>query len=334
MNTDPRQAEEMAFLREVLAAEADAVRSVIDRLDEGVHRAVDLFVQCADSHGSVIVSGLGKSGLIGRKISASLASLGIPSHELHPSEAMHGDLGRIGRHDCLLALSHSGETEEVIGLAEILRQDGIPIVVITGGFGGSTLARLSTVALTLGQISEASDLGLAPTCSTTAALALGDALALATARRRSFTAEDFARFHPGGTLGGLLRPVLDVLRFRAGEGLPVIAASMTVREALEQADRLGRRPGALLAVDESGRLAGIFTDGDLRRLIERGADLRALLAAEVMHASPKLVRDDALAVDAAAVMEQHRVTSVLVVDAAGLLVGALNSNDLMRAKVI
>ena len=141
----------MAFLREVLAAEADAVRSVIDRLDEGVHRAVDLFVQCADSHGSVIVSGLGKSGLIGRKISASLASLGIPSHELHPSEAMHGDLGRIGRHDCLLALSHSGETEEVIGLAEILRQDGIPIVVITGGFGGSTLARLSTVALTLGE---------------------------------------------------------------------------------------------------------------------------------------------------------------------------------------
>ncbi len=333
VNTETRHIEEMAFLREVLAAEADAVRSVIDRLDDSVHEAVRLFVECADHHGSVIVSGLGKSGLIGRKISASLASLGIPSHELHPSEAMHGDLGRIGRNDCLLALSHSGETDEVVGLAEILRQDGIPIVAMTGGFGGSTLANLATVALTLGQISEASDLGLAPTCSTTASLALGDALALAAARRRSFTAEDFARYHPGGTLGGLLRPVVDVLRFRVGDGLPVIESTLSVREALEAADALGRRPGALLAVD-GGRLVGIFTDGDLRRLIVQRPEALERPLADVMTASPKALSSDALVRDAVRLVRESRQDEIPVVDEEGRPVGLLDVQDLMAMKVV
>ena len=318
----------MAFLREVLAAEADAVRSVIDRLDEGVHRAVDLFVQCADSHGSVIVSGLGKSGLIGRKISASLASLGIPSHELHPSEAMHGDLGRIGRHDCLLALSHSGETEEVIGLAEILRQDGIPIVVITGGFGGSTLARLSTVALTLGQISEASDLGLAPTCSTTAALALGDALALATARRRSFTAEDFARFHPGGTLGKkLLLKVADIMR--AGDGVPQVRPDTTLSEALLEISNKGL--GMTTVTDERGNLDGIFTDGDLRRTLKARVDINETPIAELMSKGAKTVTPDMLAAEAMRIMEENEISSLVVIEKDRRVAGVIHLMHLLHA---
>ena len=324
----------MDFIREVLQAEADAVAQVIDRLDAGVHEAVRLFAACADAHGSVIVTGLGKSGLIGRKISASLASLGIRSHELHPSEAMHGDLGRIGPNDCVLALSHSGETDEVVTLAEILRQDGIPIVAITGGFGESALARLATVALTLGQISEASDLGLAPTCSTTAALALGDALALDAARRRSFTAEDFARFHPGGTLGGLLRPITDVLRFRVGDGLPIVPQSQAVREALEEVGRLGRRPGALLAVDADGCLTGIFTDGDLRRLVIGDASNLDRPLEEVMTRSPRALPDSALVRDAVRMVREQRQDEIPVVDDAGRPVGLLDVQDLIAMKVV
>jgi len=281
---DPREtAAERQFIEEVLRAEASAVQGVIARLDDSIHRAVDILTACADAGGSVLVSGLGKSGLIGKKISATLASVGVPSHDIHPAEAAHGDLGRIRPTDCLIALSNSGETEEVVTLASLLKQDGVPIISITGGAANSALARSATVALSIGHISEASDLALAPTCSTTATLALGDALALAVARRRSFTADDFAKRHPGGLLGGLLRPVIDVLRFTPGHNLPIVHAEKSVRGALNEAHSLGRRPGAVLVVEDSASQSAyyksVLTGAGMRvRCVPDAAQVPAALA--------------------------------------------------------
>lgn len=310
------------------------MRDQVGRLGPQTHAAVDLIVRCADAGGAVLVTGMGKSGLIGRKISATLASLGVPSHEIHPAEAVHGDLGRIGSRDLVMALSNSGETEEVVALASALRQDGVPLISITGGEGKSTLARLATVALTLGQITEASEIALAPTCSTTAALALGDALAIAAARRRSFTADDFARRHPGGSLGGLLRPVVEVLRFVAGKTLPVVRDSRTLREALHDGERLGRRPGAMILVDEGGQLSGIFTDSDLRRLMLK--DTRALDAPvrDAMTRTPRSLPDTALVRDAVHLMAQTRQDEIPIVDALGRPVGLLDVQDLITLRVV
>lgn len=332
---DPREtAAERQFIEEVLRAEASAVQGVVDRLDHQIHAAVDILTRCADAGGSVLVSGLGKSGLIGKKISATLASLGVPSHDIHPAEAAHGDLGRIRPTDCLIALSNSGETEEVVALAGILRQDGVPIISITGGSPSSALARIASVALSIGPVSEASDLGLAPTCSTTATLALGDALALAVARRRSFTADDFAKRHPGGLLGGLLRPVIDVLRFTPGHNLPIVKATQTVRGALDEAHALGRRPGAVLVVDAAGVMVGIFTDGDLRRLVLK--DVRSLDRAisDVMTRSPRSLPDTALVRDAVRMVREHRQDEIPVVDDSGRPVGLLDVQDLIALRVV
>ncbi len=325
---------ERAFVEGVLRAEAEAVSAIVPRLGPRLHEAVDLMARCADAGGSILVSGLGKSGLIGKKISATLASLGAPSHDIHPSEAAHGDLGRIRTTDCLLALSHSGETEEVVALASILRQDNVPIVSITGGDGESSLARLATVALTLGRIEEASDTLLAPTCSTAAMLALGDALALAVARRRAFTPDDFARRHPGGTLGGLMRPVMDALRFVVGKNLPVVSEESSVRSALAEAARLGRRPGALLLVDGAGALSGIFTDGDLRRLIIKDAALLDAPARTVMTKAPKSLPSTALVRDAVRLIRESRQDEIPIVDARGKPVGILDVQDLIAMKVV
>lgn len=329
---------DLGFLQSVLKAESLAVASVADHITEAdLSLAVDLMVRCAEGGGSILVAGVGKSGLIGRKISATLASLGVPSHDIHPTEAMHGDLGRISPADVVLALSFSGETEELVTLAGVLKQDGIPIISITGGRrgnGGGALARLASVALHLGPITEASDLALAPTCSTTATLALGDALALTIARRRAFTADDFARRHPGGSLGGLLRPVVDILRFRVGENLPVVSESVTVAEALREADSGGRRPGALLITDGSGAVSGIFTDGDLRRLVMRDAGELARPIGGVMTKSPRTLASTALVRDAVRMVREHRQDEIPVVDEAGAPVGLLDVQDLIALRVV
>ncbi len=330
----PELAEERAFIVHVLRAEADAITGVIDRLDHSIHRAADLIQATAESGGSVLVSGLGKSGLIGKKISATLASLAIPSHDVHPAEAVHGDLGRIRPNDCLLALSNSGETDEVVSLAAILRQDRVPIIAITGGNGHSTLARLATIPLTLGTIVEASDTFLAPTCSTTATLALGDALALTVARRRSFTQEEFARRHPGGTLGGLLRPITEILRFTTGHNLPIVQADQSVRDALACAEALGRRPGALIIVDRNHAVIGLFTDSDLRRLILGNPNALDQPIDNVMTRSPRCLRNDALVRDAVRLVREFRADEIPVVDESGRPVGMLDVQDLIALKVV
>lgn len=336
--TDPGW--EREFARGVLRAEADAVARLGDALGAEFHRAVDLLERCAASGGTVLVSGLGKSGLVGAKIAATLSSLGIPSHAVHPAEAAHGDLGRFRSTDTVLCLSFSGETEEVVNLAAVLRQDGLPIIAITGGEPGSgapsSLERLAAVSLRVGAIEEAGapDL-LAPTSSTTAMMALGDALALAAARRREFTERDFAKRHPGGSLGGLLRPVVDVLRFVAGRNLPLVSARATVGEALRQAEGVGRRPGALLVVEpESGRLAGLFTDGDLRRLVLRDAGGLSRPIAEVMTRAPRTLPDTALVRDAVRLVREHRSDEIPVVDADGRPVGVLDVQDLIAMKLV
>lgn len=321
-------------MEQVLRAEAGAVASLADRLGIDASRAVDHICACADAGGSVLVAGLGKSGLIGKKISATLASLGVPSHDIHPAEAAHGDLGRIRTTDLLIALSNSGETEEVVTLAALLKQDGVPVISITGGDGRNALSRLSTVALTLGVIVEGGDLGLAPTCSTTATLALGDALALAAARRRSFTADDFAKRHPGGLLGGLLRPVTECLRFTAGHNLPLVQGDKRVRDALDEAQQLGRRPGAVIVINAQGALDGIFTDGDLRRLVLKDPAGLDRPIAHVMTRQPRTLLDSALVRDAVRMFREHRQDEIPVVDSAGRPVGLLDVQDLIAMKVV
>jgi arabinose-5-phosphate isomerase len=283
-----------------------------------------------ECRGRVIVMGMGKSGHVGRKIAATLASTGTPAFFVHPAEASHGDLGMVQPGDVALLLSNSGESDEIAAILPALKRIGVTLVAMTG-HADSTLARHADIVLSSAVEEEACPLNLAPTASTTAQLALGDALAVALLDARGFKEEDFARSHPGGSLGRkLLMHVRDLMR--SGEDVPRVAPEASFGALLRE--MTGKGLGFTAVVDPDGRPLGIFTDGDLRRLIERGGDLRTLSAGEVMHRGPRLVSEDDLAVEAAALMEQHRITSVLVVDANGLLVGALNSNDLMRAKVI
>lgn len=351
----PADEAELSFARQALRAESHAIEHVAEHLDDRFNRAVDLLVAAAERDGSIVVSGMGKSGLIGQKISATLASLGIPSQWVHPSEAAHGDLGRIRKTDCLLALSYSGETDELVALAAILKQDGVPIISITKDAGGSsadgrdarpagsfpasgptvsTLQRLSTVALDIGVVEEACPLSLAPTSSTTATLALGDVLALAACRRRAFSAEDFARRHPGGWLGDLLRPVTDVIRFIAERNLPVLPDTLTVTAALTRAAQVGRRPGAIILVDREGRISGLFTDGDLRRLILRDPNELARPIADVMTRSPRTLSSSALVRDAVNLIREHRQDEIPIVNDDGAPVGLLDVQDLVALKVV
>jgi arabinose-5-phosphate isomerase len=281
--------------------------------------------------GHVIVMGMGKSGHVGRKIAATLASTGTPAFFVHPAEAGHGDLGMVRPADVVLAISNSGEVDELAAILPALRRLGVVLVAMTGR-PASTLARHADIVISSAVAEEACPLNLAPTASTTAQMALGDALAVALLDARGFREADFARSHPGGALGRkLLLHVKDLMRH--GDAVPRVAPEAAMPALLREMTGKGLGFAAVVAAD--GRPQGIFTDGDLRRLIEAGRDdLRTLNAAQVMHRAPRLVRDEALAADAAGVMEQHRVTSVLVVDGDGVLVGALNTNDLMRAKVI
>ena len=341
--SQPNRTQERAFLEAVLRDEAAAVSGLIPRLGEPFHHAVDLLERCVDSGGTVLVTGLGKSGLVGAKISATMASLGIPSHAVHPSEAAHGDLGRFRPTDTVIALSHSGETDEVVNLAAVLKQDSLPIIAITRGGGdgddpggASSLERLATVALAIGVSEEAGGAAFAaPTSSTTAMLALGDALALATARRRNFTDEDFAKRHPGGSLGGLIRPVTEVLRFRVGHNCPLIPANTSVREALERAAEVGRRPGAILLIEPgAGRLAGIFTDGDLRRLILRDPRELDRPIDQVMTRQPRTITGGSLVRDAVRLFRECRQDEIPVVDAEGRPLGILDVQDLIAMRLV
>lgn len=335
--------DELAFAERILAAEAAAVGALagLIRADGGraFTEAVSLIVRCADAGGNVLVSGLGKSGLIGQKISATLASLGIPSHFVHPAEAAHGDLGRFRPADVCIALSYSGETAEVVSLAAILRQDGLPVIAITKGSGPDgtklTLERLALVSLGIGMCDDAA-ISPAPTCSTTATLALGDALALCAARRRNFTDDDFRKRHPGGSLGGLLQTVGEVLRFRVGKNLAAAPDDVSMRDAMAAADLPGvRRPGALLLVERaSGRLSGIFTDGDLRRVVMRSAAELDRRAAELMTRNPTTLLDTDLVRDAVSLVREHRRDEIPVVDAAGKPVGILDVQDLIAMRLI
>jgi arabinose-5-phosphate isomerase len=317
----------LALAARTLDIEAHALAGVKARLGDSFTQAVQAMLAC---RGRVVVMGMGKSGHVGRKIAATLASTGTPAMFVHPAEASHGDLGMVTAADVVIAISNSGESDELNVIIPVLKRAHVPLIAITGK-AGSTLAEHADIVIESTVEQEACPLNLAPTASTTAQMALGDALAVALLDARGFEEDDFARSHPGGTLGRkLLMHVRDLMR--GGDAVPRVAQDASFTEMLRE--MTGKGLGFTAIADGAGQVQGIFTDGDLRRLIERGAELRALTARDVMHANPRRIRADALAVEAADLMEQHRITSVLVVDDAGCLVGALNSNDLMRAKVI
>lgn len=317
----------IALAHETFDIEAAAVLGLKQRVGLAFAQAVEMILAI---EGRVVVMGMGKSGHIGRKIAATLASTGTPAMFVHPAEASHGDLGMITPADLVLAISNSGESQEMAVILPVLKRLGACVVAMTGN-SQSTLALHANVWLDSAVDKEACPLNLAPTASTTAQLALGDALAVALLDARGFRAEDFARSHPGGALGRkLLTHVSDVMR--AGAAVPRVAPQAGFSELMREMSAKGL--GATAVVDDNNQVLGIFTDGDLRRLVELGTDLRMKTAQEVMHRSPCTVHEQALAVDAAELMERNRITSVLVVDAQGRLCGALNSNDLMRAKVI
>ena len=322
-------AETIALGREVIEAEADAVRRVAEAVDDAFAAAVDLLAACG---GAVVASGVGKAGHVARKVSATLASTGTPSHFLSPADALHGDLGSVRDGDVLLLFSASGESEELVRLLGITRRLGHRAVAVCRG-RDSALGRDSDVVVSVGRVAEACPLRLAPTCSTTAMLAVGDALAMCVMRRRDFTADDFARFHPAGQLGRKLMRVEEAMTFRAGTNLPTATPGQSVGDVLRQVSTITRRPGAVVVVDE-GQLVGIFSDGDLRRLIvaEPAAALGRRIG-EVMTVNPKRVRADALAADAMAVMRRHRVDELPVVDADGRAVGLIDVQDLVVLKL-
>ena len=316
---------------ETLQIEADALLALKDRLagKGGVHfaEAVALLLGCT---GRVVVSGIGKSGHIARKIAATLASTGTRALFVHPAEAAHGDLGMVAPDDAFIAISNSGETAELMAIVPIIKRMGATLITLTGN-DDSALAKIATVHLNVAVDKEACPLNLAPTASTTAALAIGDALAVALLDARGFGEEDFARSHPGGALGRrLLTHVRDVMR--TGDAIPAVLAGISLSTALMEITRKGMAMTAV--VDDVYRPIGVFTDGDLRRLIEQGCDFSAIKIADVMHAAPRTISPDQLAVDAVQMMEEFRINQLLVADASGILVGAVHIHDLTRAKVI
>jgi len=319
----------MLMARETLQIETDAMRALQLRLesDDSVGRAVALLLKCG---GRVVVSGIGKSGHIGRKIAATLASTGTPAMFVHPAEAAHGDLGMVTAQDAFIAISNSGETSELMSILPIVKRMGSPLIAMTGN-PASSLALLADVHLDVSVAKEACPLNLAPTASTTVTLALGDALAVALLDAHGFREEDFARSHPGGALGRrLLTHVRDVMR--SGAAVPMVGAGVSLAAALLEVTQKGM--GMTAIVDADLRPLGVFTDGDLRRLIERVQDFTNITISDVMHADPRRITPERLAVDAVAIMEEFRINQMLVVDADDKLVGALHIHDLTRAKVI
>jgi arabinose-5-phosphate isomerase len=317
--------------RRVLQVEADAIAALVGRLDAPFVRAVELLASC---RGRVVTTGMGKSGIIAQKLAATFASTGTPSQFLHPAEAAHGDLGNVVAGDAVVALSHSGETEEIARLLETLKRLGAPLIALTG-CPDSTLGRFADAVLDVSVPSEACPMGLAPTASTTAALAMGDALAMALLRRKGFSDRDFAALHPGGRLGARLRRVSDLMH--AGKAVPRVApgAPMTEVIGVMTAGRLG----LAVVADEDGRLAGLITDGDLRRLLHRpepgrDAEVLALPAREAMTRTPRTIAPGALASEALRLMEAHKITALVAVDDAGRPVGVVHLHDLWRMELV
>jgi arabinose-5-phosphate isomerase len=316
----------LTHARRVLAIEAAAITALADRLDGAFTRAVELMAQCA---GKVVVTGMGKSGHVCRKIAATLASTGTPAFFLHAAEALHGDVGMLERKDQVLAISNSGETAEILDLIPLLKRLGLPLIVLTGR-PGSTLGRAADVVLDVSVTEEACPLGLAPTASTTATLAMGDALAVALLEHRGFRPEDFAVLHPAGTLGRKLLRVADLMHI--GEAVPAVTTATPMRDTLLEIT--SKRLGVTAVVDGQGRLVGVVTDGDLRRALARPEDMLARPAADVMSRHPKTIDAEALAAKAVATMEQHAITSLFITDAAGRPAGVIHLHDLLRAGVV
>lgn len=332
---------EIGFVAAILDGEAAALaqlsRSLSNDQLEKDHwtQAIDMIDRCP---GHVVLCGMGKSGLVGAKISATMSSVGIPSHVVHPADAVHGDLGAIRREDVVMLLSHSGRTEEVVNLATILKADGVKRLAVTASHD-SDLARLCDAHLALGPLEEVCPLSLAPTTSTTMTLAVGDALALAVARRRCFNEQDFHHRHPGGSLGDGLRPIRELLRFRVGDNLPVLSDTATVGEALRQAQECEknstlRGAGAIMLVDETGQLSGIFTDGDLKRLVMQQTSPLETPIRDVMTSTPRHLQQDQTLSQARQLVAEHRIDELPVVDDLGKPVGMIDIQDLMTPRVV
>ncbi len=321
-----RAKDPVAFGQSVLAAEAAAIGRVA--FDDAFARAVEWILGCT---GRVVITGMGKPGFVAQKISATLASTGTPSHYLHPAEAAHGDLGRIAREDVLIALSNSGETEEILRLLPSLRKIGARIVAVTNN-RANALARGSDLVIAIGNVEEACPMGLAPTASTAVLLAVGDALAMTVLENRAFTREEYALRHPGGKLGRGLMKVRELMR--QGEACPVVAESAPLSAAVAVMTETPGRPGATGVHDAAGKLVGIFTDGDLRRLVEHGQTDFTRPVAAAMGRNPRTISPDDLVVDAARVMRQARIDQVPVVDLEGKMVGLLDVQDLLSAKIL
>ena len=317
----------LELARKVLTIEAREIEALAKRLDANFDAAVQLILQCK---GRVVVSGMGKSGHVGNKIAATLASTGTPAFFMHPAEASHGDLGMITADDVVIALSNSGESDEILNILPTIKRLGAKVISITGG-ANSTLAKESHIHLSAEVSQEACPLGLSPTASTTAALALGDALAVCVLDCRDFSAEDFARSHPGGNIGRrLLTRVKDIMR--SGDAVPQVAENTTLNDALLEITKKGM--GLTAIIDAASRPIGIFTDGDLRRTFAKNIDANSAKIADVMHANPNTISANQLAVEALELMESKKINGLLVTDDAGKLVGAFNMHDLLKAKVV
>jgi arabinose-5-phosphate isomerase len=321
---------DLAYARKVIESEGEAIKGLVKVVGEEFARAAEMIYEC---RGSCIVSGIGKAGIIGRKISATLASTGTPSHFLHPAEAVHGDLGRLRKEDIVMVLSYGGETDEVIRLINLVKQIEIPLIAVTGEID-STLCKHSDVVLSMGKLNEACPLGVAPSVSTTCMLALGDALALTVMKARNFSVEDYVRFHPGGSLGANLMTVEQSMIFKHGEKLPIAAESDTISELLEKTSDL-KRHGAVMVVDGRGKLSGIITDGDIRRLMTKeGAGGFKKKVGDVMTKNCKRVRVDALAAEATAIFHKYRIDELPVVDSKDRPVGLIDVQDIVTIKVV
>jgi arabinose-5-phosphate isomerase len=325
--TSPKGGTSLDAGRRVLGIEARAVQALVQRLDGGFTQAVDLLYQCK---GKVVVSGMGKSGLIGQKIAATMASTGTPSFFLHPAEGLHGDLGMLARGDVLIAISNSGETQEIVQFLPFMERMGIPVMAIVGRMS-STLAKNSTVALDVSVAEEACPMGLAPTASTTATLAMGDALAVALLEKRGFKEEDFAQFHPGGTLG---RRLLVKVRDLMHKGQEVPQVEETVLASVAILEMSAKKLGMTTVVDRAGALLGVITDGDLRRFVQQGGDFSKITAGSLASRRPKLIGPDELAAKAVEMMERFSITTLVVADTAKKIVGVVHLHDLLKHGIV
>ena len=321
---------DLEYARQVIKAEAEAIGSVTPIVDASFAKAAEMIYNCT---GSCIVSGIGKAGIIGQKISATMASTGTPSHFLHPAEAIHGDLGRLRNNDIVIVLSYGGETDEIIRLINLVKQLQIKLIAITGD-SESTLSKYADIVLCMGKMNEACPLGVAPSVSTACMLAIGDALAFTVMKARKFSVEDYVRFHPGGSLGAKLMTVEQSMMFRPGEKLPLAQLTDTVGDFLAKTSDV-KRHGAVMVVDKQGKLTGIVTDADLRRLMtQHGQKAFQFRADDIMTAGCKRIRADALAAEATAIFHKYRIDDLPVVDADDKPVGLIDVQDIVTIKVV